>query len=154
MKKTAVFPGSFDPVTRGHESILKRALPLFDEVIIAIGVNPGKKSFFPLERRIQWLEEVFRQEPRIRIVQYEGLTVDLCWKVGANYILRGLRSSADFEFEHTIGLMNKAINPGVESLFLLASQEYAAISSSIVREIFINGGDISSFIPESITIKG
>lgn len=153
MKKTAVFPGSFDPVTRGHESIIKRGLPLFDEIIIAVGVNSGKKSFFPLEKRIQWLEDVFRNESRIRIMPYEGLTVEFCRKVGAGYILRGLRSSADFEFEHTIGLMNKAMNPGVESIFLLASQEYSAVSSSIVREIFINGGNISSFIPESITIK-
>ena len=153
MNKIAVFPGSFDPLTRGHESILLRALPIFDEIIIALGENPEKKSFFPMKKRIEWLEKVFINEPRISIKKYNGLTVDFCRKMNAGYILRGLRTSADFEFERTIGLMNKALNNEVETIFLLSATEYAAISSSIVREIHKNGGDVSQFIPEGITIQ-
>ena len=153
MNKIAVFPGSFDPLTRGHESILLRALPIFDEIIIALGENPEKKSFFPMKKRIEWLEKVFINEPRISIKKYNGLTVDFCRKMNAGYILRGLRTSADFEFERTIGLMNKALTNEVETIFLLSATEYAAISSSIVREIHKNGGDVSQFIPEGITIQ-
>ena len=128
MNKIAVFPGSFDPLTRGHESILLRALPLFDKIIIALGENPGKNSFFPLNKRIEWLEQVFKNEPGISIRKYNGLTVDFCKEMHAGYILRGLRTSADFEFERTIGLMNKALSPVVETIFLLSTTEYAAIS--------------------------
>lgn len=152
MEKIAVFPGSFDPLTRGHESIILRALPVFDKIIVALGDNTGKKSFFSLEQRIAWLEQVFKNEPKIRIRKYSGLTVDFCRSVNAGFILRGLRTSADFEFERTIGLMNKSLNPGLETIFLLCSNEYAAISSSIVREIYRNGGDVSLFIPEGIKI--
>jgi pantetheine-phosphate adenylyltransferase len=152
MNKIAVFPGSFDPLTRGHESILLRALQIFDEIIVALGENPEKKSFFPMKKRIEWLEKVFKNEPRISIQKYNGLTVDFCRKMNAGFILRGLRTSADFEFERTIGLMNKALNNDVETIFLLSLTEYAAISSSIVREIHKNGGDVSRFIPEGILI--
>ena len=154
MEKIAVFPGSFDPLTRGHESIILRSLPLFDKIIVAVGENSGKKSFFPLDQRIGWLEQVFNNEPRVMIRQYIGLTVDFCRKVNAGYILRGLRTSADFEFERTIGLMNKALNPEVETIFFLSSNEYAAISSSIVREVLNHGGDVSQFVPEGIKIQG
>jgi pantetheine-phosphate adenylyltransferase len=153
MNKIAVFPGSFDPLTRGHESILLRALQIFDEIIVALGENPEKKSFFPMKKRIEWLEKVFKNEPRISIQKYNGLTVDFCRKMNAGYILRGLRTSADFEFERTIGLMNKALNNEVETIFLLSLTEYAAISSSIVREIHKNGGDVRQFIPEGIVIS-
>ena len=151
MKKIAVFPGSFDPITRGHESIIRRALPVFDEIIIALGENLEKKSYFPLESRLKWLELVFRNEPKVRIVTYSGLTVDLCAKMKAGYILRGLRTSADFEFERTIGLMNKAISPDIETVFFLSAPEYAALSSSVVRDILRNGGDVSKFVPEQIS---
>ncbi len=153
MKKIAVFPGSFDPVTRGHESIIRRGLPIFDEIIIAIGENAEKKSSFPLEQRQQWLKEVFGAEPRVSIEVYSGLTVDFCRQVKAGYILRGLRTSADFEFERTIGLMNKALSPDLEMVFLLSEPEYAALSSSIVRDIFRNGGDVSKFVPEGISLR-
>jgi pantetheine-phosphate adenylyltransferase len=151
MKKIAVFPGSFDPITRGHESIIRRALPVFDEIIIALGENLEKKSYFPLENRLSWLQLVFQDEPKVRIVTYSGLTVDLCVRMNAGYILRGLRTSADFEFERTIGLMNKAISPAIETVFFLSAPEYAALSSSVVRDILRNGGDVSKFVPEQIS---
>ena len=151
MKKIAVFPGSFDPITRGHESIIHRALPVFDEIIIALGENLEKKSYFPLESRLKWLQLVFHNEPKVRIVTYSGLTVDLCAKMEAGYILRGLRTSADFEFERTIGLMNKAISPAIETVFFLSAPEFAALSSSVVRDILRNGGDVSKFVPEAIS---
>ncbi|MCX6247884.1 MAG: pantetheine-phosphate adenylyltransferase [Bacteroidetes bacterium] len=151
MKKTAVFPGSFDPITRGHESIIRRALPVFDEIIVALGDNAEKKCYFSLETRMKWLERVFDGDPTVRIVKYSGLTVDFCVKMNAGYILRGLRTSADFEFERTIGLMNKAILPAIETVFFLSAPEYAALSSSVVRDILRNGGDVSKFVPESIS---
>jgi pantetheine-phosphate adenylyltransferase len=150
MKKIAVFPGSFDPITRGHESIILRAIPVFDEIIVALGENSEKRSYFPVEKRIAWLEKVFGNEPKVKIVRYSGLTVDFCKKMNASYILRGLRTSADFEFERTIGLMNKAIAPAVETIFFLSAPEYAALSSSVVRDIHRNGGDVRSFVPEMI----
>lgn len=151
MKKIAVFPGSFDPITRGHESIIRRALPVFDEIIVALGDNAEKKSYFPLESRMKWLELVFGSEPKIRIMKYSGLTVELCVRMKAGYILRGLRTSADFEFERTIGLMNKAISDDIETVFFLSAPEYAALSSSVVRDIHRNGGDVSNFVPKAIS---
>jgi pantetheine-phosphate adenylyltransferase len=150
MKKIALFPGSFDPITRGHESIILRAIPVFDEIIVALGENSEKKSYFPVGKRIEWLEKVFGNEPKVTIVRYSGLTVDFCRKMNASYILRGLRTSADFEFERTIGLMNKAIAPEVETVFFLSAPEYAALSSSVVRDIHRHGGDVRSFVPEKI----
>jgi pantetheine-phosphate adenylyltransferase len=150
MEKIAVFPGSFDPITCGHESIIRRALPVFDRIIVAVGENAEKKSFFPMGARLKWLEKVFSNESRVEIHKYSGLTVDFCRKVDAGYILRGLRTSADFEFERTIGLMNKALFPEVETVFLLSAPEYAALSSSVVRDILRNGGDVSMFVPAVI----
>lgn len=151
MKKIAVFPGSFDPITRGHESIILRALPVFDEIIVAVGENMEKRSFFPIENRFKWLESVFHNEAKVTILKYSGLTVDFCRKVKAGYILRGLRTSADFEFERTIGLINKSIYPAIETVFLLSAPEYAALSSSVVRDVLKNGGDVSNFVPEKIS---
>jgi len=152
MERIAVFPGSFDPVTRGHESIIRRALPLFDRIIVAIGENAEKSAFFPLEKREEWLAFIFRDEPRIELRRYRGLTVDFCKLTGINFILRGLRTSSDFEFERSIGQMNKMMLPGIETVFLLCAPEYASLSSSIVRDIIKNGGDVSRFIPEGIII--
>jgi pantetheine-phosphate adenylyltransferase len=153
MERVAVFPGSFDPITRGHESVIRRALPLFDRIIIAIGKNQEKKCYFPLEQRISWVSQIFKTTPNIEIQVYDGLTVDFCHKTGAKFILRGLRTSADFEFERSIGQMNKAMNPDIETVFLLCSPEYASLSSSIVRDIFRNGGRVDQFIPVGIIIK-
>ncbi len=154
MKKVALFPGSFDPITKGHESIILRALPLFDRIVVAIGVNVEKTYFFPLERRVAWIRDVFKEFPSVEVITYEGLTVDLCRKLNVNYILRGLRTSADFEFERSIGQMNKMMLPDLETVFLLTTPEHTALNSSIVRDIIRNGGDASQFVPDHVDLYG
>lgn len=151
--KIAVFPGSFDPITIGHESIIKRALPLFDKLIIAIGNNSDKKTLFPIEKRKLWLEKVFTDYPTIEIDIFSGLTVDYCKKNNAKYILRGLRTSADFEFERSIGQVNKQMFDEIETIFILTTPEHTAINSSVVRDIYKHGGDVSKFIPEKINLN-
>ncbi len=146
--KTAVFAGSFDPITRGHEDIVLKAMPLFDRIIIAIGVNIDKKSAFPLEDRIKWIENTFAEYPKVKVVSYEGLTVDLCKKMNANFIIRGLRNTTDFEYESIIAEANKKLNPEVETIFLLSDPNLRCISSTVVRDLIKNGVDMKSFIPE------
>lgn len=153
MIKIAVFPGSFDPFTIGHEAIVRRALDLFDEIIIAVGANSLKKNYFSLEARKEIITRTFRDEPRVRIDHYTGLTVDYCKSVGAGYLLRGLRTSADFEFERAIGQVNKSLAPRVESVFLLTAPEHSFITSTIVRDIIKSGGDASMFVPSAINIR-
>jgi pantetheine-phosphate adenylyltransferase len=153
MKKTAVFPGSFDPFTVGHESIVRRALSMFDEIIIAVGANALKKSFYSVDTRKAMISKVFTGEPRVRIDHYEGLTVDYCLKHNAGFILRGLRTAADFEFERAIAQVNKAMAPGIESVFMLTTPEHTPINSTIVRDIIRSGGDASMFVPTSINLK-
>jgi pantetheine-phosphate adenylyltransferase len=153
MKKVAVFPGSFDPFTIGHEAIVRRALSLFDEIIIAVGANALKKSFYALPIRKEMITRVFKNEPHVRVDHYEGLTVEYCKRVTAGYILRGLRTSADFEFERAIAQVNKVMAPEIESVFLLTVPEHSHINSSIVRDIIRNGGDASRFVPSAIDIK-
>ncbi|MBN3035210.1 MAG: pantetheine-phosphate adenylyltransferase [Bacteroidales bacterium] len=154
MERIAVFPGSFDPVTRGHEDIILRALPLFDKVYIAIGSNTEKKSCFSLEQRADWVRVVFKDMPSIHVITYSGLTVDLCAKLGAQFIIRGLRTSADFEFERSIGQINRKLDPGIETVFLLTSPEFTSLNSSIVRDILRHGGDASQFVPREVNLGG
>ncbi|HCT29286.1 MAG TPA: pantetheine-phosphate adenylyltransferase [Bacteroidales bacterium] len=153
MEKVAVFPGSFDPFTVGHESIALRALTIFDKIIIAVGYNASKKSFFTLEQRLSIIKKVFENEPRIEVISYEGLTVDLCKKIKVKNILRGLRTSADFEFERAVGQVNKAMLSDLETVFLLTTPEHTSVNSTVIRDILLHNGDPSQFLPKSINIK-
>jgi pantetheine-phosphate adenylyltransferase len=153
MKKTAVFPGSFDPFTVGHEGIVKRALSMFDEIIIAVGANALKKSYYSVETRKVMIRAIFKDEPKVKVDHYEGLTVDYCRTHNAGFILRGLRTAADFEFERAIAQVNKAMIPEVESVFLLTVPEHSMINSTIVRDIIRSGGDASKFVPAAIDLK-
>ncbi len=152
MKRIAVFPGSFDPITTGHEDIVLRGAGLFDEVVVAIGVNTTKNYLFSLEQRVAFVEQTFAGHSNIRIAQYEGLTVEFCKSIGAKYILRGLRTSTDFEYESTIANMNKAISDGIETILLVTSPELSHVQSTVLREIYKNNGDISSFLPKGIQL--
>ena len=153
MRRIAVFPGSFDPFTIGHEGIVKRALVLFDEIIIAVGANALKKNYYSLETRKKMIAATFRDEPRITVDHYEGLTVDYSRKKGAGYLLRGLRTAADFEFERAIAQINRTIMPDVETVFLLTVPEHTSVNSTIVRDIIRSGGDASRFVPAVININ-
>lgn len=150
--RKAVFPGSFDPITKGHENIVRRASLLFDHVTIAIGSNSTKKSMYTLEQRRQWLENVFSDLPNVTVDDYDGLTIDYCKKVGASFLLRGVRNGGDFEYERTIAQMTKYMAPDLETVILFTDPEYAAINSTVVREIIRNNGDVSQFIPDRIPI--
>ena len=150
--RKAIFPGSFDPITNGHYDIVKRSIPLFDEIVVAIGVNAEKKYMFSLEDRKRFIEEAFVDEPSISVVVYEGLTIDLCKKLKANFILRGLRNPADFEFEKAIAHTNRRLSK-IETVFLLTASKTSYISSSIVRDVIRNGGDYTVLVPESVVIK-
>ncbi|MCB2208852.1 MAG: pantetheine-phosphate adenylyltransferase [Bacteroidetes bacterium] len=152
MKKIAVFPGSFDPITLGHVSVIKRAIPLFDQVIIAIGDNADKKHMFTAKQRENWIREVFKNEPKVTIEIYSGLTVEFCKQRNVHFILRGLRTSADFEFERSIAQINRRLAPEVDTLFILTESQYTPISSSIVRDVIRNNGNISEFVPPEVKV--
>jgi len=152
MSKIAIFPGSFAPFTLGHQSIVDRALPLFDKIIISVGINSEKNQYFSNEERMDWIEAVYGNNPKIEVKLYEGLTVDFCKKENANYILRGLRDSHDFKFEKNIAQMNKELNSTIETIFIITPPEISHISSSIIRDIIKNGGDVSKFIPKEIDL--
>ena len=150
MSRIALFPGSFDPITLGHVDIIERAVPLFDEIKIAVGTNSAKNYLFPLQQRVEWIEQTFAHEPKISVITYEGLTVDFARGQGVQFLLRGLRNPADFEFEKAIAQANREMVPDLETVFLLTSARFAYISSSIVREVYNHGGDFQKFVPSTV----
>ena len=150
MQRIALFPGTFDPVTLGHLDIIQRALPLFDKLVIGIGTNISKVPMFTNEQRLDWFNEIFVHEPRIEAVVYEGLTVDCCRKIGANYIVRGIRYVNDFEYEKAIADMNRSLEGHIETLFLTCLPEFTSVASTLVRDVLRNGGDVSKFLPPAV----
>lgn len=150
--KRAIFPGSFDPLTLGHYDIIERGVTLFDEVIVAIGVNAAKKYMFSLEERKKFIEDAFKHEPKVKVVTYEGLTVNYCKEIGVEFILRGLRNPADFEFEKAIAHTNRDLAP-IETVFLLTAAKTSYIASSIVRDVIRNDGDYTKLVPKSVRVK-
>ena len=150
--KIAVFPGSFDPITVGHVDLVRRALPLFDKIIVAVGINSTKKYLFPLEQRMEWLRQVFAKYPQVSVDSFENLTAHYCQRIGARYLLRGLRNASDFDYEKTISQLNHIVGDGIETVFLISQPEFSHISSTIVREIIVGGADATPFIPAEVHI--
>ena len=153
MKRIAVFPGSFDPFTIGHQNIVLRAMLMFDEIIVAIGENSQKKYMLSLEKRKAIITDTFKGVGQVKVESYSGLTVDYCNVQEAKFILRGLRNSRDLDFEQSIAQINKKIDKSIETVFLVNAPEFSAINSSIVREIYLNGGDVSDFLPNGIKLE-
>lgn len=148
--RIALFPGTFDPVTFGHIDIIERGLPLFDKLFIGIGTNVNKVPMFSAEQRKQWLDEIFKDEPKIESVIYDGLTVECCKKVNANYIVRGIRYVNDFEYEKAIADMNRSLDEKIETIFLTCLPQYTSVASTLVRDVIRNGGDVSQFVPDAV----
>jgi len=153
MERIAIFPGSFDPFTIGHESVVNRSLSLFDKIIIMIGYNANKKSFFSIEQRVKWINQIFQNVEKVEVRLHDGLTVDFCKEVGAKYILRGLRTSADFEYERAIAQINKKMHPEIETVFLLTLPEHTPVNATIIRDIIFHGGDASMFLPKGLDME-
>jgi pantetheine-phosphate adenylyltransferase len=151
-KRIAVFPGSFDPFTIGHEALVKRTLGLFDEIIVAVGMNATKKYMFSVEKRTEWIKNVFKGESKVRVTSFTGLTVEFCKMNHAAYIIRGVRTSTDFEFEKAIAQMNRSISE-IETIFIMPQPEHSAINSTIIRDIIRNNGDASAFVPKGVDLK-
>jgi len=152
MERICLFPGTFDPITMGHVDVIERTVNLFDKLVIGVGINSSKQPMFTVEQRTGWIKEIFRNEPRIEVTGYEGLTVDYCKKINANFILRGIRYISDFEYEKAIADMNRMLAPGIETIFLTCSPQYSTISSTLVRDVIRNGGNASLFIPKEIKL--
>ena len=146
--KIALLPGSFDPITIAHVDILERALPLFDQIVVGIGLNSSKQSFLSAEKREEILLKIFKSHPNVSVKLYQGLTIDFAKKIGASYMVRGIRSASDFEYERAIAQINQTMMPDIETILLLSKPEYSAISSTIVRDILRNHGDVSKFVPK------
>jgi pantetheine-phosphate adenylyltransferase len=150
MARTCLFPGSFDPITKGHVDVVDRAVSLFDKLVIGVGMNSTKQPMFSIEQRCEWIREIFKNETRIEVDVYEGLTVEYCKKIGAQYILRGIRSQIDFEYEKAIADMNRMLVPGIETIFLTCSPEFSTISSTLVRDVIKHKGSVSLFVPKEV----
>ncbi len=153
MSKIAVFPGSFDPITTGHVELVKRALPLFDKIVVSIGFNSQKRYLFTLDQRKEWLNAVFAKEPKVEVDHFENLTAHYCQKIGAKYLIRGLRNASDFDYEKTISQLNHIVGEGLETIFLISHPAFSHISSTIVREIIKGGGDASPFLPPEVAVS-
>ena len=150
MQRICLFPGTFDPVTLGHTDIINRALPLFDKMIVGIGLNASKSLMFSAEQRVQWIQEIYKDEPKVEGAIYEGLTVNYCKTIGAKFILRGIRYVSDFEYEKTIADANRTLDQSIETIFLTGEPKYTSVASTIVRDIIRNGGNASPFLPEIV----
>lgn len=150
MNRICLFPGTFDPVTLGHTDIIDRALPLFDKMYIGIGRNTNKQPMFSEAQRLEWLKEIYRGNSKVEAIVYEGLTVDCCKQVGANFILRGIRYVNDFEYEKAIADMNRSIADNIETIFLTCLPQFTSVASTLVRDVLKNGGDVSRFLPEAV----
>ena len=150
MKRICLFPGTFDPVTLGHTDIINRALPLFDKLIIGIGRNVNKQPMFSEQQRLQWLNDIYKDNNKVEAVVYDGLTVNCCKLVGANFILRGIRYVNDFEYEKAIADMNRSIADNIETIFLTCLPQYTSVASTLVRDVLKNGGDVSKFLPDAV----
>ncbi|MFN8290767.1 MAG: pantetheine-phosphate adenylyltransferase [Chitinophagaceae bacterium] len=148
--RICLFPGTFDPVTLGHVDIINRALPLFDKIVVGIGINTSKAPMFAPEQRVEWIRQIYKDEERVEGAVYEGLTVDFCKKIGAHFILRGIRYVSDFEYEKTIADANRTLDKTIETIFLTGEPKYTSVASTIVRDIIRNGGDASPFLPEVV----
>lgn len=155
MKRICLFPGTFDPVTLGHTDIIDRALPLFDKLVVGIGRNINKIPMFSEQQRVEWLREIYRDNPKVEAIVYDGLTVDCCREVDANFILRGIRYVNDFEYEKAIADMNRSLEENIETIFLTCLPQYTSVASTLVRDVLRNGGDVSRFLPDVVnqTIK-
>lgn len=151
MKRIALFPGTFDPITIGHLDIIQRALPLFDKLVIGIGRNANKAAMFTEELRLQWVNEIFKNEPGVSGIIYEGLTVECCQKVGANFIIRGIRYVNDFEYEKAIADMNRSLDPEIETVFLTCLPQYTSVASTLVRDVIRHGGNVTPFVPDVVS---
>lgn len=152
MERICLFPGTFDPVTLGHVDIINRALPLFDKIYVGIGINSSKSPMFSAEQRMHWFSEIYKDEPRVQSVVYDGLTVNYCRIIHAGFILRGIRYVSDFEYEKTIADANRTLDKNIETIFLTGEPKYTSVASTIVRDIIRNGGDASPFLPEAVNI--
>jgi pantetheine-phosphate adenylyltransferase len=150
MQRICLFPGTFDPVTLGHTDIINRALPLFDKIVVGIGINAAKNPMFTADQRKIWFEEIYKDEPKLNVETYDGLTIKFCQSIGANFILRGIRYVSDFEYEKTIADANRTMDSTIETIFLTGEPKYTSVASTIVRDILRNGGDASPFLPEAV----
>jgi pantetheine-phosphate adenylyltransferase len=153
MSRVCLFPGTFDPVTLGHIDIIDRAIPLFDKIYVGIGINSAKNPMFSAEQRMEWFKEIYKNEPKVESVTYDGLTVNYCKTIGATFILRGIRYVSDFEYEKTIADANRTLDKNIETIFLTGEPKYTSVASTIVRDILRNGGNASQFLPEAVNIS-
>jgi len=153
LNRVCLFPGTFDPVTLGHIDIINRAMPLFDKVIVGIGRNVNKVPMFSEEMRLQWVKDIYKNEPKVEAVLYDGLTVNCCKQVGANFILRGIRYVNDFEYEKAIADMNRSLEGHIETVFLTCLPQFTSVASTLVRDVYKNGGDVSQFLPDAVNLS-